>query len=430
MVTASLKRSFSPLLLAGVFLIASCSDADKQIDAPMNTSGGSASAGGSSAISSGGSSSLTTGGATSSGGSNDATGGSGGLPVGSMASWEVVMDTSASGANVTDSVQNYPLAVTLTSDNFDFSLASADGSDLRFSRDGTPLAHEIELWDAEAKMALIWVKVAEILGDTAEQTIEMRVGKDAGIAGSDGKSVFNLADGFYGVWHLGEDGNTAPGGYADSSEHEGHATGVAMIPGSSVSARLGRGIDLDNPEGQNTARYVQVTGEKASAYNPDGPLTVSVWALAHSYPIYSYETILSKGDTSWSLQRVTYDPNQGYQSCLLAGDDTTYHFCIYDFAKQPLVTEEWLHFQLVLDEPTMTLYINGQLNAQGTGSSWNQGDHPLGIGNQTQFNGRRQWDGTLDEVRVMRAARSASWARLDYESQKASQTLVTLRPLP
>jgi hypothetical protein len=80
---------------------------------------------------------------------------------------------------------------------------------------------------------------------------------------------------------------------------------------------------------------------------------------------------------------------------------------------------------LVLEEPNMTLYINGELNASGSGTGWNQGDHPLGIGNQTQFDGRRQWDGIIDEPRVMQAARSASFAKLDYESQRDGQTLVT-----
>jgi hypothetical protein len=55
----------------------------------------------------------------------------------------------------------------------------------------------------------------------------------------------------------------------------------------------------------------------------------------------------------------------------------------------------------------------------------NKGDHDLGIGNQTQhLGGRRQWDGILDEARVMQAARSAGWAKLDYESQRAAPTLL------
>jgi len=74
----------------------------------------------------------------------------------------------------------------------------------------------------------------------------------------------------------------------------------------------------------------------------------------------------------------------------------------------------------------MKLYINGQLNASESAGPWNNGVHDLGIGNQTQhLGGRRQWDGILDEARVMQVARSASWAKLDYESQREAPTLLT-----
>ena len=102
-----------------------------------------------------------------------------------------------------------------------------------------------------------------------------------------------------------------------------------------------------------------------------------------------------------------------------------YHLCAYNFAGQGLVTNEWLHFMVVLEEPGMKFYINGQLNASQSAGPWNKGAHDLGIGNQTQnLGGRRQWDGILDEARVMQAARSAAWAKLDYESQRASPTLL------
>jgi hypothetical protein len=50
----------------------------------------------------------------------------------------------------------------------------------------------------------------------------------------------------------------------------------------------------------------------------------------------------------------------------------------------------------------------------------------LGIGNQTQnLGGPRQGDGILDgEARVMQAARSPGWAKLDCESQRESLSLL------
>jgi hypothetical protein len=354
-------------------------------------------------------------------------GGSGGSVAPGPNSMVITLDTSAAGANVPQDVDNYPLAIELDATNFDFTKAAAMGEDVTFEKmDGTVLKHSIEHWDAAGGTAALWVKVDKVVGNMAGQQIIMRFGNPGAVSTADSKAVFSKADGFYGVWHLDEDGNTTEGGYADASEHEAHGTGVGMIAGSRVDGRIGKGADLDNPDGQDTARWIRVDGDKATAFNPGPPITASAWALAHSYPIYSYETILAKGDTSWTIQRVQYDQN-GYQACLLP--ENSEHACIYDFAKQALVTEEWLHFMLVLEEPNMTLYINGELNATGSPSNWLQGDHPLGIGNQTQIlGGRRQWDGTIDEPRVMQAARSASWAKLDYESQREGQTLVTYTP--
>ena len=140
--------------------------------------------------------------------------------------------------------------------------------------------------------------------------------------------------------------------------------------------------------------------------------------------------MIAKGDTSWTLQRVVYGPGggaqkvagQGYQTCVRT---PAYHLCGYNFAGQAQVTNEWLHFMVVYEEPEMKLYINGRFNASASAGPWEKGAHDLGIGNQTQhLTGRRQWDGILDEARVMQAARSPSWAKLDYESQRVGSPLL------
>jgi hypothetical protein len=343
----------------------------------------------------------------------------------------ITIDTTSTGANVTEDVANYPLAVLLDKSRFDFTQARADGADIRFfDAAGKPLPHAIELWDREAGRAAIWVLLDAIKGNSRDQSIVMRWGHPSAPGISDSKAVFKRAHGFVGVWHLGEDGSVAPDGYKDSSDHEAHGTGVGMIPGSRVDARIGQGTHLDNPAGQDTARWVRVTGEKAKQFNPGPPITVSIWALGYSYPIRSYETIIAKGDTSWTLQRVQYGPGggaqkiggQGYQTCVRTPPT---HACAYNFAGQALVTKEWLHFMVVYEEPVMKLYINGELNATETAGPWNKGEHDLGIGNQTQvLGGRRQWDGILDEARIMHAARGRSWAKLDYESQRQTPTLL------
>jgi hypothetical protein len=345
-------------------------------------------------------------------------------PGGEWPYWRIItLDTTPAGANVTEDVTSYPLAVILDRNGIDFGQARPDGADVRFfDIAGKPLPHAIETWDAEARAAAVWVLIPRIKAASADQSIIMRWGNPGARDAGDSKAVFRKEDGFVGVWHLDEDGNTTPGGYKDASSHGVHGTGVGMIPGSRVDARIGKGVHLDNPTGQDTARWIRVEGEQAAQFNPGPPITASIWANGYSYPIRSYETMIAKGDTSWTVQRVQYSSGQGYQACVRT---PKYHLCAYDFAKQGLVTKQWLHFMLVLEEPSMKLYINGELNATQNAGPWNKGEHPLGIGNQTQnLNGRRQWDGVLDEARVMHGARGPGWAKLDYESQKEGQTLL------
>ena len=344
----------------------------------------------------------------------------------------ITLDTTASGANVLDDVRQYPLAVLLDKSRFNFDRARADGADIRFfDSTGKALPHAIEVWDQASGSAAVWVLLDLVKGNSKDQSIVMKWGHPSAPDISDSKAVFKRQDGFVGVWHLDEDGNTGPEGYKDASDHQAHGTGVGMIPGSRVNARVGKGVHLDNPQGQETARWIRVGGEKAAQFNPGPPITISVWALGYSYPIRSYETIIAKGDTSWTLQRVQYGPGggaqkiggQGYQTCVRT---PKYHLCAYNFAGQGLVTREWLHFMVVFEEPSMKLYINGKLNASESAGPWEKGAHDLGIGNQTQHleKGRRQWDGILDEARVMQAARTAGWAKLDFESQRESPTLL------
>ncbi|HEY0711888.1 MAG TPA: DUF2341 domain-containing protein [Polyangia bacterium] len=386
-------------------------------------SGGSTSTGGSTG--SGGS--AGTGGSTGSGGSSGGDAGAGDTAV--SGAWKyskvITLDTTASGAGVMEDVMKYPVAVILDATRIDFAQAHMNGADIRFfDSTGKALPHHIELWDRASSSAAVWVLLDVVKGNNKDQSIVMKWGNATAPDTSDSKAVFKREDGFVGVWHLDEDGNTTANGYKDSSSHEAHGTGVAMVAGSRVNGRIGKANQLENPTGQNTARWIRVDGEKATQFNPGPPITVSIWALANSYPIRSYETIIAKGDTSWTLQKVMYSTGIGYQSCLYSNAIMN-HACAYNFAGQPLVTKQWLHFMLVLQEPRQALYINGKFNAMSDLAQWQKGAHPLGIGNQTQIlGGRRQWDGILDEARVMQVARPLAWAKLEFESQKENPTLL------
>ena len=65
----------------------------------------------------------------------------------------------------------------LNKDWFNFGEAKAKGEDIRFATGaGTPLAYQIDHWDAAAGTAGIWVRVPAIKGN-ARQEIKMYWGK-------------------------------------------------------------------------------------------------------------------------------------------------------------------------------------------------------------------------------------------------------------
>lgn len=344
-------------------------------------------------------------------------------------------NTSPSGANVAGDVHNYPVAVALGAPDFDFSQAKPDGSDIRFSAapGGEPLAHSIEHWDAAGRTALVWVKVDLVRGNSTAQSIRLHWGNPAAADASDSASVFAVSEGFVGVWHLDEEGNTAEGGYKDATANAAHGTGVNLRPGSRVEARAGKGIALEHAREQ----WVKVDGEKRKLFDLTNRLTFSIWVKARSYGNKvsvdgkaqpGYETMFAKGDNSWRLQkfgiRSWHKPEaELVEICV----ERTPKGDLCGIGKVDMALDTWYHFVGVHDFPFAKLYVNGELDsATKFDEPWTSGDHPVGIGNQSQFPGKgRSWDGVLDEARVLNVAKDAHWIKLDFESQRAGQKFLT-----
>ena len=117
------------------------------------------------------------------------------LPTGAAAQYpgwkhsgSIFILTTPEGANLpaAASEDNFPILVRLNKDNFDFSKAKPNGEDLRFSTsDGTPMAYQIEEWDAAAGTAMIWVRIPTIKGN-ARQEIKMFWGRVDALSESNG----------------------------------------------------------------------------------------------------------------------------------------------------------------------------------------------------------------------------------------------------
>jgi hypothetical protein len=112
--------------------------------------------------------------------------------------------TTPEGANLpaSTSEEGFPLLVRLHKDFFDFSQAKVNGEDVRWSTvEGTPLAYEIEEWDADKGTASVWVRLPIIRGNAREE-IRLHWGKADATTESSGAAVFNESNGYLSVWHM------------------------------------------------------------------------------------------------------------------------------------------------------------------------------------------------------------------------------------
>jgi hypothetical protein len=234
------------------------------------------------------------------------------------------------------------------------------------------------------------------------------------------------------VWHLDEEGNTEVGGYKDATGSAAHATGVSLTPGSRVDARVGKGVKLKYDQVQ----WIKVDSDKRKLFDLTRQVTFSIWVWADSFgnkgnpqdsrQLPGYETMFAKGDNSWRLQKFGIrswhkPPADLIEICIEKAPRADW-CCI---GRTDMKTGQWYHFVGVHDHPKVRLYVNGVLEKEETWDvEWVSGDHPVAIGNQSQFPQRgRQWDGVLDEARVLSVPKDQHWIKLDYESQREGQKL-------
>lgn len=151
---------------------------------------------------------------------------------------QIDLNTTAQGANITETVTDAPILLRLHSGNFDFKKVKPDGSDLRFiaADDQSPLKFEIDTFDVINEIALIWVKVPEIKANSAENRFYIYYGNEKATDAQDKIAVFSQSQ--VAVYHLGE----TQGNPQDATQHKSHA--ASFSGGQSLPSVVGNGIAL------------------------------------------------------------------------------------------------------------------------------------------------------------------------------------------
>jgi|WetSurMetagenome_2_1015567.scaffolds.fasta_scaffold00017_18 hypothetical protein len=336
------------------------------------------------------------------------------------------INTGASGANTSTQVARFPYLVRLTSANFSFSQAQANGEDIRFSRwDGTHFPFEIERWDTTNKVAEIWVRIDTVYPNNATQYFKMYWGMSGVTSASDSASTFELSNGFGGVWHLKEAGNTTPGGYGNATGAAAYTdTGVAMTSATLVAGAVGLGQSFNG-----TSQFIRLSPQVVGGAKG----TISCWvqwsgaypASSRAYAFGTNQTNSSQGNLN-SRHYMSINNTTGYPFTQFApSSNYTANFAI---------GTNFHHFTVAWD-------TSGSTDSIDTYWDGNRVNHTTpgnlialtpnvariacygGNGDGTSSGGQ-YWSGIIDEMRVDQTVRSADWIKLCYYNQSPGSAIL------
>ncbi len=311
--------------------------------------------------------------------------------------------TTKDGADLpaTASETDFPILLRLNAGNFTFSQAKPQGEDLRFSSpEGARLFYQVEQWDSANSTASIWVRIPMIKGNAVQQ-IRMYWGMQDAAGESSGPAVFNAANGYASVLHMDE-ALVDEGGLV-TPKNEGATTVVGGMIGKGRHFVPGKGI----PCGDHIKTY---------PYS-DQPFTSELWFRAE---------LAGANLTSWGRYATRYN---GF-----TGDGNLVDVQLRSPAGLGWVSDgpggaagktvplmgQWYHVAATYADGTSKIYVNGLLDGSNEAKK-----ATMSLMNDIYMNiGKDNYAGDIDEVRVSKVARSEDWIKLEYENQKAGQTLV------
>jgi len=333
------------------------------------------------------------------------------------------LNTTQSGADVSETIFNFPLLIRLTSQDFDFSTANATGNDIVIVQGERRLAFEIEQWDVQNQQAQLWVRLDTVLGNSNSQVIRMLWGNVSYVSAGASEKVFDTATGFQGVWHFDEAGD-APCLDATVNNHIGTCYG--MNPTSSQAGIIGKCRIYDG-----VSSYFQMHGSASSTLNfdPNGIYSVSAWVRIDTLDTTNH-VVVSKGNEQYFL-KVKYDSLFKIPVWQFAQYSNSQ---IWEFSQAPSTVGSWHYVVGVRNNDRQYLYVDGTLADSGLTTM--SGILPREVGNDltigryiqaitaTTNEGFCYFRGAIDEVCISSIARSSAWIKLCYMNQKQYDGLV------
>lgn len=340
---------------------------------------------------------------------------------------QLYLNTTASGAGVSNNVTGFPVLIRLSAANFNFDQAKRNGEDVRFTKsDGTDLPYEIEEWNSGNSQAEIWVHADTVFGNDTTHGFMMYWGNASAVSVSSSPAVFDTNGGFQGVWHLSEPGNTTA---FDATANHYDGTPLSMTAASGVTGMIGAAQQFDG-----LSSCIQMAGTANSKLNfpENGHYSISAWVYTDVVDSNNH-MVAGKGHEQYYLK-------------LRAQGSARWEFVEFHNQVGWEVTEDsvtasaktWKYIEGVRDGAQQYFYLDGALISSTIRISTdsvvfrNTADD-ASIGRFMRFvtiqttEGFCYFKGTIDEVRICSAVHNADWIRLCYMNQKMDDKLVLFK---
>ena len=287
---------------------------------------------------------------------------------------------------------------------FDFSQARAHGEDIRFTDgNGTPLAYQIEQWDAAKGTASIWVRIPAIKGN-ARQEIKSALGQGRRRRASPAArrcstSRMDISS----VLHMSDAQDPVKDEVGTVSPTDAGTTACAGV--------IGEGPALRRRQGNHLRREDHRLTRPAPAPTPRKP---------GSGPSRPNATVVAWGNeqAQGKVMMQFASPPHVSMDCYFSGGNVAGE----SRAARCRSGSTW---SIPTRQGDSRLYVNGRLDGVtdiAPALRWRSRAR-RGCGSAAGTT-TTDFVGDIDEVRISKVARSADWVKLEYENQKPLQTLV------
>jgi biopolymer transport protein ExbB len=305
---------------------------------------------------------------------------------------QITLDASVTGADIRDSVADFPLLVRLHTGNFGyFAELAENGRDIRFMTDDkTPLKYHVEKFDPINEMALVWVKVPRVQGGASTDSVWMYYGNGEAAEGGDPHGTYDVDQAL--VFHF-DDRNPVP---ADATAYGNNA--VRSVAATEPAGWIGAAARFA------ATGTIEVNPSPSLQLDPAKGWTFSAWLKIDQPQPEAYVFRAAEGANALDL---------------LVREATVVARYVRDgkaVETSPAPVQQsgqWRHVAVVLRADKLELYLDG--NRAGEVAAAAAAMNPaltLGGGASGGF-----LAGLLDEVQISNSARSPEWIKLSARSQ-------------